>query len=204
MTERRDDGRAADVDDEAALSRVLERLEAAVEGRAVSVGEVVEKLGRRSFPAVILVPALIAASPASGIPGLTAAVGLIVALVAAQMLWNRDAVWLPAFLARRRMSSQRLCQAIAWMRRPVAFADRFLRPRLTVLVTRPVVFLPLALMLLLALFMPFMEIIPTSGSIAGIAIAFFAAALLTRDGLLVLLGLGFLVLAPLLIWQVAA
>lgn len=45
--------------------------------------------------------------------------------------------------------------------------------------------------LCLTLFMPVMEIVPTSGSIASAVIAVFAAGLLTRDG-----GLGFAVPYP--------
>lgn len=191
---------AASRGNEQALSHVLERLEAAVEGRVVSVGEIVEKLGRRSFPAVILVPALLAASPASGIPGLTAVAGLVVAIVVVQMLWNRDHIWLPAFLTKRKIASKRLCKAIRWMRPPVGVAERFLRPRLTFLVVRPLVILPLLLMLAIALFMPVMEIVPTSGSIASVAVAFFAGALLTRDGLLMLLGFTVVGVAPFLVW----
>lgn len=69
------------------------------------------------------------------------------------------------------------------------FAERFLRPRLTFLVKRPGVFLPLLACLAITAVMPFLEIIPTAGSIASIAIAFFAAGLLTRDGGLILAGL---------------
>lgn len=204
MPEAIRDGREADALNEHALSHVLARLETAVDGQMVSVGEIVEKLGRRSFPALILIPALLAASPASGIPGLTAAVGLVIVLVVAQMLWNRECVWLPACVARRTISSQRLCQAIDWLRPPVIFVERFLRPRMTLLVTRPLVLLPLVLMLAIALFMPVMEIVPTSGSIAALALACFATALLTRDGLLMLLGYAFVVSTPLLIWQIAS
>ncbi|WP_422785329.1 exopolysaccharide biosynthesis protein [Qipengyuania benthica] len=50
-------------------------------------------------------------------------------------------------------------------------------------------FLPLFLILALTLFMPFMEIVPTSGSIASAVIALFAAGLLTRDGALMLFAL---------------
>ena len=51
-------------------------------------------------------------------------------------------------------------------------------------------------MLAIAVFMPVMEVVPTSGSIASIVIAFFAAGLLTRDGALVLLGLILVVALP--------
>ena len=40
-------------------------------------------------------------------------------------------------------------------------------------------------MLCIALFMPVMEVVPTSGSIAATVVALFAAGMLTRDGALV-------------------
>lgn len=185
-----------------ALSEVLDRLEAAVQDSSVTVSDIMDHLGAKSFGALILVPALLAASPASAIPGLTTAVALIVALMVVQMLIGRDHAWLPGWLARRRIASKRICQAVGWLRPPVAFVERFLRPRLTFLVRRPFVYVPLLVCLAITVFMPVMEVIPTSGSIASAAIAIFAAALLTRDGLLVLVALLPLMGIPLLIWQI--
>ena len=44
--------------------------------------------------------------------------------------------------------------------------------------------------------MPFMEVVPMSGSVASAVIACFAAGLLTRDGILLLIALGFLSAVP--------
>ena len=48
--------------------------------------------------------------------------------------------------------------------------------------------------------MPFMEVIPTSGSIASAVIALFAAGLLTRDGALVVVSLILLLAVPVAVW----
>jgi len=58
--------------------------------------------------------------------------------------------------------------------------------------------------LLLTLFMPFMELVPTSGSIAAAIIAIFAAGLLTRDGGVVLLSMLLLSVLPMLFWRWAS
>lgn len=188
---------------ERALSAVLDRLEAAASGESVSVGEIVAALGRRSFPALILGPALIAVSPASGIPGVTSAVGLVVAATVAQALLGRESLWLPRRLARRRIEAGRLAGGVRRLRRPVGVVERLLRPRLAWLVRRPLVALPLLVMLAIGLAMPLLEFIPTSGSVAAAAIAVLAAGLLARDGLVVALGLAVAVAVPWLIWQVA-
>jgi len=168
-----------------ALSEVLERLEHAVNGQSITVQDMMDELGRKSFAAMIMIFALLAASPASAVPGLTATVGLAVAVMVVQMLAGRDHIWLPGFLATRRIPSQRVCQAIGWLRRPVHAVERVLRPRMTFLIKRPWLYLPLTLMLCIALFMPVMEVVPTSGSIASTVVALFAAGLLMRDGALV-------------------
>ncbi|MET4698794.1 hypothetical protein ABIE65_001816 [Constrictibacter sp. MBR-5] len=168
-----------------ALSEVLEHLERSVHGRSITVQDMMDALGRKSFAAMIMIFALLAASPASAVPGLTATVGLAVAVMVVQMLAGRDCIWLPGFLAGRRIPSQRVCQAIGWLRRPVHAVERVLRPRMTFLIKRPWLYLPLSLMLCIALFMPFMEVVPTSGSIAATVVALFAAGMLMRDGALV-------------------
>lgn len=184
-----------------ALSSVLDQLESLAKRDTVSVQEVVDKLGHKSFASLMLIFSLIAVSPASVIPGLTATVAAIVFILVGQMILGRECVWLPRFIRCRRMSSAVLCKGIGWLRKPVQFAERFLKARLTFLLHRPWLFLPLVLILVLTLFMPFMELVPTSGSIASAVIALFAAGLLTRDGGLVLLSLLVLLGLPVAVWQ---
>lgn len=184
------------------LSDVLDKLEAAVEGDSVTVGEVVDQLGHSSFAALMLIFSLISTSPASAIPGATAIVGIIVFLLVIQMIAGRDAVWLPGVILRRKLSSDKLCKGVGWLRRPVAGIERLLRPRLTGLFHRPLLYLPLLLVMGLSLVMPLMEAVPMSGSLASGVVALFAASLLTRDGGLAILALALLLTIPLLIWQV--
>jgi hypothetical protein len=163
----------------------LDQLEKAAHGKSIPIGEVVEHLGRKSFASLMLIFSLISTSPASAIPGITATVAVIVFLLAVQMIVGRDCVWLPDFVARRHMSTAKLCKGIGWLRKPVQWVERFLRPRLTFLLHRPWIFVPLLLILALTLVMPVLEAVPTSGSIASAVIALFAAGLLTHDGALV-------------------
>ena len=183
-----------------ALSEVLDRLESSAHGESISVEEVVEKLGHKSFAALMLVFSLISTSPASAIPGITATVAAIVFILVLQMIIGRDCVWLPNFITRRHMSTAKLCKGISWLRKPVRFMEGYLKARLTFLFKRPWLWLPLILILGLTVFMPFMEAIPTSGSIASAIIALFAAGLLTRDGALVIVSLILLSAVPVAVW----
>lgn len=117
------------------------------------------------------------------------------------MMVGRKCLWLPEFITRQHMSAGKLCKGIGWLRKPVHFVERFLKPRLTFLFHRPWLWLPLILILCLTLFMPVMEIVPTSGSIASAVIALFAAGLLTRDGVLAVLSLILLIAVPVAVWH---
>jgi Uncharacterized ABC-type transport system, permease components len=183
-----------------ALSDILDELSASVEGETVSIGDITDRLGHSSFAAVILVFTLLSASPASAIPGLTAGVAVIVFLLVIQMIFGKSEPWLPGFIERRTISSEKLCKGIGWLRKPVRFVERFLKPRLHVLTHRPWLWLPLVLVLCLSVLMPFMEVIPTSGSLASVAIAIFAAGLLTRDGLVIAVSIALLSAVPVAIW----
>lgn len=187
-----------------ALSDLLDDLERSSTGDSIAVGDVVESLGDRSFASLMLIFSLISTSPASAIPGLTTLVGATVFLMTAQMIAGRKSLWLPGVITRRRMSTSMLRTGIDWLRRPLRFVERFLKARLTFLLHRPWIFVPLVCILGLTLVMPVMELIPASGSIASAAIALFAAGLLTRDGGLVLLSLGALLGVPLAIWSIGS
>lgn len=183
-----------------ALSELLDRLEESAEGDSIKVQQVVQHLGDTSMAALMLAFSLISTSPASAIPGLTAFVAVIVLVLVVQMILGRDGVWLPGFVLRRQVSTEKLCKGIGWLRKPVAGLERLLRPRMTFLLHRPWSLLPLGLVLVLTLFMPFMEVIPTSGSIASGIIALMAAGFLSRDGGLVLVAMLLLLVVPVVIW----
>jgi hypothetical protein len=184
-----------------ALSDVLDGLERSIDGDTVSVQRIVETLGNQSFASLLLIFSLISASPASAIPGVTAMVAAIDLILVVQMLVGRESAWLPSFIHKRQISKDALCKGVRWLRKPVRFVERFLKARLSFLLDRPWLYLPLLLILALTLFMPFMELVPTSGSVASAVIALFAAGLLTRDGGLVLLALLVLLGLPVLVWQ---
>jgi hypothetical protein len=183
-----------------ALSEVLDRLEATAHGDSVTVQDVVEKLEHHSFAALMLIVSLIAASPASAIPGITVMVGVIVFLLVLEMILGRSCIWLPQCVMRRRMSTHNLCKGIGWLRKPVKRVERLSKTRLIFLLHRPWLFVPLILVAGLALFMPFMEVVPTSGSVASAVIALFAAGLLLRDGALVVVSCLLLAALPAAIW----
>ena len=185
-----------------ALSDVLDTLQNSLDGPEVSVGHIVDRLGRASFASVMLIFSLISTSPASAIPGVTAIVAMLVLLLVVQMMAGRSSVWLPRFITHKQLDTRKVEGGVKWIRGPVEWVEQFLQPRLTFLFHRPWLWVPMILIAGLTLFMPFMELVPTSGSIASAVIALFAASLLTKDGLLACLSLCLLLAAPVTVYLV--
>jgi hypothetical protein len=166
------------------LEGLLDELEQAGEGRRrVSVGALVQQVGRRSFGPLLLLAGLLAVSPASGIPGMPTTVGVLVMAVAVQFLLGREHVWLPGWVLRRRMSRQRFAQALRVARRPARAVDRVLQPRLTALTRAAGAYVTAALCVLVAATMPPLELVPFAATAAGAALTGFGLALIAGDGL---------------------
>ena len=179
---------------------IVARLDDTAKGRVrVTLRDVVEAFGRRSFLPMLMVPALLVVSPLSGIPLFSTVCGLTIALIAGQMLWpGRDHLWLPERLMRRNVSGARARQAVARLGRLAHRLDGLARDRLRWLVTAgPGRRLLETCCLLAGLAMPVFELVPFTSSILGFAVLLMATALLTRDGLFAILGLGVLIGAPL-------
>lgn len=186
------------------FAAVLDRLELAGEGPRITVAEIVEAVGRGAFAPVLLAPAILVVSPASGIPGLSSVVGIVIALVSAQIVLRRDHLWLPKFVKRRAIGRKPLHAAARFLRKPARFVDRYTHRRLAALTERPFDIVPALVCMTAGLIMPFFEFVPFTSSILGAAVCLFSLALVTRDGVLVLVGLAVLAGAGALGWSLAA
>jgi hypothetical protein len=170
------------------LGDILDVLENTTRDGSISIGDVLDEVGVRSFAPIILIPALILFSPLSGIIGLPTIGATFIFLITIQKLFGRPQVWMPAILKRRRVKEERLKKAIGWLRKPTGWVDRHTHKRLTVLVSRPANMFTLLLIMGICLIIPVLEILPMVTSIFAAAISFLAIGLLARDGLFTLLG----------------
>ncbi|MBS0126074.1 exopolysaccharide biosynthesis protein [Thetidibacter halocola] len=170
----------------------------------LSVGDMLDRVGRRSFMAAVLVPALILVSPLSAIPGSPTVGMLLIVAVTVQAVLGRRQLWLPGFVTRRRVRASRLDKALDWLAGPVAWVDRHTRNRLRLLTQPPLDRIPLLLILCLALPWPVLEPLPMVTSIGAFAVSLLAVGLMLKDGLFVVLGYAFtglLALGLLALWH---
>jgi len=176
------------------LGTLLELLEHAGEAdQPVSIDCMLQATGQRSFGALLLVPGLLVFSPLSGIPGLPSLFAVMVTLIALQLLVGRRHIWLPQWLLRRTASRSKYDRAMAFLKRPAGFIDRLLRRRLTFLTEGIAVRFNALLCLLIAATMPPLELIPFGNSTAGAALSILGLGMMARDGVLVLVAIGFFV-----------
>ncbi len=155
----------------------------------VSIGDILEMVGRRSFGPILLVAGIITLAPLVGdIPGVPTIIGIIVFLVAIQLLFNRNNLWLPNALLKRSVKKETLHKAINKLKKPADYIDRLLSPRLTFLTSGAMNYVVAVICLLISLAMPVMEFIPFSANFAGAALTAFGLSLIAKDGLLALMG----------------
>lgn len=174
------------------LEGMLDQLARASDGSGpVSVGELLDAIGQRSFGPFLLVPALIAFTPLGGIPGLPTALAAVVIVVAGQLLIGMKQFWLPSILLRRSIERQRLRTSIGYIQPVARVVDKVIQPRLAWLTRGPFVHVAAGLCVLVALTVPPLEVVPFVGAVSWAAIAALGLALIAHDGILALIALGF-------------
>ncbi len=171
------------------LGQLFDKIEETSEGKdKVSLGEILDAVGSRSFGPMLLVAGIVTLAPVVGdIPGVPTLMGMVVLLIAGQLLFHRDHIWLPNWLLNRSAPRDKLMKALGWMRSPARFIDKLLRPRLTMLAQGFGVYIIATACLLVAIAAPPMELVPFSANAAGAALTAFGLGLMAKDGILILL-----------------
>ena len=167
------------------LQQLLERIAQSTPGDDwISLGTIIEAVGNRSFGPLLLLPGIVLISPLSGIPGMATVMGVLVLLIATQLLVGRRYFWLPGWLQERALPGEKVLLMVEWLRRPARFIDRLIRPRCDFFIQGISIYLIALLCLAIAVAMPAMELIPYSASTAGVALTTFGLSLIAHDGLL--------------------
>lgn len=156
------------------------------DGKYISVGEIVDALGPRSFGLAIMIFLIPICIPMP--PGIPTIVGAIIGVLAVQLIIGRAGLWLPNRLANKQIPRSSLRHAYEFAERYLGWMFRLARPR-GVMITGElgrrlsgVVFLTLGIVLILP--------IPIVGNILpAIAGTILALGLTDRDGLVFICGL---------------
>jgi hypothetical protein len=151
---------------------------------AISIGEVLSAFGDRAFGALMLLFAAPNVLPLP--PGMSAVLGAPLLFITAQLMLGCPTLWMPRFICERSISRDFFALLTAKLSPILHRAERFLRPRMSLLL-RPLperIVGAACLLLAIILFLP----IPFGNIPPAFAIAAFALGILERDGLATLVG----------------
>lgn len=158
----------------------------------VSVRGIIDALDARSFGLAVLLFSLPSVVPMP--PGVPTVVGIILLIVAVQMVIGRHELWLPRILADREFDRSALVKAFESLAPKLAILEKVMKPRLLFMTGHVgsifigVIVLIMALVLILPL--------PPGGNFPpALACAVLGLGLTQRDGLTVLIGLAVSVIA---------
>lgn len=182
---------------------LLDRVRPAPDEAAISLGDILARIGARSFSTLILLIGVLMVSPLSSVPFLSAFFSVVIVMTTAQAIWGRHQLWLPGFLTRRTVSSARLTRAIDWLSPGAAWLDRRRSGWLQFLTFRPFSDIAYGVITLTALIWPPMWMVPLSTTIIAVGVTLVAAGLAMRDGVFVVAGyiyLGALAVAAVAGW----
>jgi hypothetical protein len=182
------------------IEQLMDRIEAGAAGRShVSIGEMMDAVGRRTFGPLVLLVGLILVTPLSGVPGIPTLMGLLTSLTLVQVLFGRTHFWLPDLFLRQQVPRQKLVQGLKLLRPAARRIDRLIRPRYTFLVKGPGLYIMALACMVISVVMPATELIPFSASIAGLALMTFGLAMISKDGVLALVAWGISLAGPLML-----
>ncbi len=169
------------------LSDLLDRLAQERDSQHIEFGSLLEAVGDRTFGALILVFA-IPASVVGIIPGVSTLLGLPLVLLSVQVSIGSRRPWLPRSVSARSLERSDFARIVASIRPRLLRFEKLLKPRLRFLTSawaeRGIGLCSLVAATMVVLPIPFGNLLP------AVALCAFGLALMERDGVLVLLGLG--------------
>lgn len=153
-------------------------------GPVMPLSDLIAALGPRSFGVMLVLFGLPNLLP---VPGLPMVCGVIIGVVAYQMLTGKESLILPGWLGNRGLKRDDLVRVVSRAEPSLRMMERVMRPRLLALTDAKAQRLIGGILLVLAIAL--LAPIPFFGGIPpGIAVILLGLALTERDGLFVIFG----------------
>lgn len=169
------------------LENVMDSAAEDSEGENVSVGDLLDIYGHRSFgPVFILLGLFVVIPPLGAIPILPAVIGVVILLFSLQMLFGQKHVWLPGFIKNRSVKRDKIKKAQKRSASTLSFLDSLVKERHGWATDGVGRYLAAIMVSALALLLIPLELVPFAVALPGVAIAMVGVALLARDGTIML------------------
>lgn len=175
----------------AKLTSIVDSIEHGSHGSTkISVGDLMEAIESRGFGALLLLPALLTFLPTGGIPGVPGVCAIMIILICGQMVFGRRHAYIPKNIKNLSIRRKKLETILDKSRPTLKFLDHFVTQRFSFMFQPLTERIIAGISILLALtFFP-LAFIPFAVLPSAAAIVLMSLGLLSRDGLLVILGLG--------------
>lgn len=169
------------------LENVMDSAAEDSEGENVSVGDLLDIYGHRSFgPVFILLGLFVVIPPLGAIPILPAVIGVVILLFSLQMLFGQKHVWLPGFIKNRSVKRDKIKKAQKRSASTLSFLDSLVKERHGWATDGIGRYLAAIMVSALALLLIPLELVPFAVALPGVAIVMVGVALLARDGAIML------------------
>lgn len=170
------------------LEHVMGKAAEEAENGKVSIGDLMDLYGSRSFgPIFVLLGLVVVLPPMGAIPGLPAAIGVVILLFSVQMLFGRKHIWLPGFIRDLSIKGDKVEKAEGKAKPTLKFIDKMITERLSFMTSGPAEYAAAVMVSVMALIMIPLELVPFAVAAPGAAITMVGVALLAKDGALMLL-----------------
>ncbi len=185
------------------IQSLLARLRKAGDGQRVSVRDMVQAAGHKSFSMPLLLASLLVITPLSAIPTVPTIAAITIGLIVGQWAVGRSHLWLPGWILRKSVDADRFSRSIERADRPARFIDRHTSVRLDFLARPPFSLFGLLAILAVVMTWPLLELLPMFTTVTAFGIAALALGLMARDGVWMLVGYAYLAtLGGLAIWLI--
>ncbi len=181
--------------DDNPVRAIAEQMMEAAERDDVSVKDILDGFGRRSYGPVLFVVGLLSLSPIGSIPGASIIFGVLIILFMAQYLVHDRAPWFPSWITDRHVDAEDFRKGVSRIAPYLYWLGRLTKTRLTNLAEAPWIYVVALTVIAHGLTMFPLALVPWGVAPPSLAIAVFGLGIATRDGVMLLFGFAFSALA---------
>ena len=157
------------------------------QGETVTVRDLLDAAGRRSYGPLLLLLGFISISPLTLIPGATWLVALVTLLISLQIVVGKKFPWVPSRFLKFEFKRKHLVDGVESGRKYAHMIDYYLKPRFTIL-TAPLFVQLIGLICVAASLITIpLGLFPFGPVLPGLTILLFGLGLTARDGVFLLL-----------------
>lgn len=171
-------------DDSRPFSKVIEDIGARGEPKLL-LAELINGFGERGFGAMLLFLGLVSLV-IGAVPGTTTVLGVPILLIAIQLVFRRDQLWMPNWILKRSIDRATYRTAIGKIMKPLRKVERLSRPRLSIMSSdASEMLIGIACVVLCLILM-----LPITGGnmVPSLIVAAFGFGLMQRDGAIIIAG----------------